>query len=182
MPLDQALLRVSQCRQPPEADKRRLTGSAVFAQSRPNGVKCEHRLFFSGFGPSSLKGIVGKARFYFRECGFKGPCSQIEITKFLGLLSYNLLHFIMEADTTRPFRSIDRKCPIKVIDDDMKYEGSTGWRNHERTIRSARGRPASFHRCIPWCSTLTWEKPAARRVRAATAERLSVRQSEHSTA
>ena len=41
----------------------------------------------------------------------------------------------MEAHTARPFRSIDGKRPIKVIDDDMKYQTSTGWRNHERTIR-----------------------------------------------
>jgi hypothetical protein len=41
----------------------------------------------------------------------------------------------------------------------VKYQTSTGWQNHERTIHSTTGRPDSFHRSIPRRSTLIWEKP-----------------------
>src|ERR1700730_7513347 len=44
------------------------------------------------------------------------------------------------------------------------------------TRRSSIGNPAAFHCSIPCRKTLIWVKPAARKVCAAVAERLSVRQ------
>src|SRR5262245_66583907 len=46
----------------------------------------------------------------------------------------------------------------------------------DSATRASTGRPVSFHCSIPRRSTLTWVKPAAPKVRAAVAERLSVRQ------
>src|SRR5262245_45363562 len=50
------------------------------------------------------------------------------------------------------------------------------------TARPSTGRPASFHCSIPRRRTMTCVKPAARKVRAAVAERLSVRQTRTSGA
>src|SRR5262249_12057280 len=80
-------------------------------------------------------------------------------------------------------RRIDRRAGV-VIEVDAPHAQDTTIHAYAvaATLRSSTGRPALFHCSIPRRRTMTWVKPAARNVRAAVAERLSVRQTRTSGA
>src|SRR5215475_10533055 len=81
-------------------------------------------------------------------------------------------------------RRIDRRTGVVIEIDALHVQDTGGSIPYAvaATARPSTGRPASFHCSIPRRRTLTCAKPAARKVRAAVAERLSVRQTRTSGA